>query len=593
MIADETIQKVADANDIVDVIGSYVKLQRAGTGFRALCPFHNEKSPSFFVTPDRQTYHCFGCGAGGTVFRFIMEYDQVDFPTAVRRLAEKAGIPIIEEQLSREDAAKLDMRKRLLALHAEAADYFHKNLLKHESACVAREYLKSRGITSEVAKSWKLGYSLDGWDGLLQFAKSAGYREDELRESGLLNQKEEGQGRMYDRFRNRLMFPICNDIGEVVAFSGRVLEADAKEAKYVNSPETRIFTKGRILFGLHKSKRDIIKTGTAIVCEGQLDLITMFEAGIRNVIAPQGTAFTPDQARIIKRVAENVVLCFDSDNAGQKAMERSFEVLLAAEMEVRVASLPDGEDPDSLIRSQGAEVFEQIVKAAPDFFEYRIRRAKKLGELDTPRGKVTLANKIMAAVSQIEDPALRDQIVGRVGMLLEIGTDDLRSMARRRQRETPASDSADANREAPLSMPPKDVRQLVQMLVNMPGAAGWLSQQDTAAVREQLEDTAILWTLLDQVQANGGATDAQKLTSSLSSQEEALLTRILESPMPVSEAEKVACWMSLQRKALQQKLGSVKVRLKATDLPVPEMIELQKEVLDLQAQLKDITRPLV
>lgn len=590
MIADETIQKVADANDIVDVIGSYVKLQRAGTRFRALCPFHNEKSPSFFVTPDRQTYHCFGCGAGGTVFRFIMEHDQVDFPTAVRRLAEKAGIPIIEEQLSREDAAKLDMRKRLLALHAETADYFHKNLLKHEDAGIAREYLKSRGITSEVAKSWKLGYALDGWDGLLQFAKSAGYNEDELRESGLLNQKEEGQGRMYDRFRNRLMFPICNDIGEVVAFSGRVLEAEAKEAKYVNSPETRIFTKGRILFGLHKSKRDIIKSGTAIVCEGQLDLITMFEAGIRNVIAPQGTAFTPDQARIIKRVAENVVLCFDSDNAGQKAMERSFEVLLAAEMDVRIASLPDGEDPDSLIRSQGPQVFEEIVKAAPDFFEFRIRRARKLGELDTARGKVTLANKIMGAVSQIEDPALRDQIVGRVAMLLEIGADDLRGMARRRQRETPQAQDGET-REAPLPVPPADVRQLVQMVVNVQGVAAWLSGQDTAAVRDQLEETAILWTVLALVEANGGAADARKLTSSLSGREEALLTRILESPVPVAEEQEAACWRSIQRKALQQKMGAVKARLKAPDLPVPELIKLQKEVLDLQAQLTDITRP--
>ena len=294
-IAEESIQLIADATDIVELIGSYFPLKRAGTSFRALCPFHKEKSPSFHVNPSRQSFHCFGCGAGGGVFRFVMDYEHLDFPAAVRRLAQRAGIVLTEENDPQEQSRR-NQRSRLLELHREAAAWFHAQLLRTREASHARDYLKHRGLTKEIAVPWQLGYAPAGWDHLREWAYGKGFTRDELLQGGLLTAKEGDQRGGYDRFRDRLMFPIRNDYGEVVAFSGRILSESQKEAKYVNSPETPISSKGRVLFGLDKSKRALIDAGEAIVLEGQIDLISAFEHGVTNVTAPQGTAFTVEQA---------------------------------------------------------------------------------------------------------------------------------------------------------------------------------------------------------------------------------------------------------------------------------------------------------
>jgi len=318
-IPTENIEQIAAANDIVEVIGSYFPLKRAGSSYKALCPFHQEKTPSFNVSSPRQSFHCFGCGAGGSVFRFVMDYEHLDFPSAVKKLAARAGIPVIEEHASSGgDDRQHEARRTLLQLHAEAAEWFHENLLKREWASAARDYLKRRGIDRQVAGNWKIGFAPDAWDASLKWALDRGYRRSEILQSGLVKPRDENrpEGDVYDRFRNRIMFPICNDVGEVIAFSGRVLGSDAETAKYLNSPETPLFRKGNVLFGLHKTKRAVIDAKSAIVCEGQLDLITLFEAGITNVVAPQGTAFTEHQARTLKRYADEVVLCFDSDAAG-------------------------------------------------------------------------------------------------------------------------------------------------------------------------------------------------------------------------------------------------------------------------------------
>ena len=271
-ISEETIQRVAEANDIVEVIASYFPLKRAGTSWRALCPFHREKTPSFHVNPQRQSYHCFGCGAGGTVFRFVMDYEHLDFPSAVRRLAQRAGVPVLEEAGSEEDDRRHALRKRLLALHAEAAAWFHNNLLKMPAAREARNYLKTRGISVEIAKSWLLGYAPDSRDALMDFLHEKHFSGEEIAQSGLAAGRDEQYSQpnvqtpqLYARFRGRVMFPIRNDYGEVIAFSGRVLDPGAKAAKYVNSPETPLFTKGRVLYGLDKSKRALIEANTAIV----------------------------------------------------------------------------------------------------------------------------------------------------------------------------------------------------------------------------------------------------------------------------------------------------------------------------------------
>src|SRR5437762_11172670 len=342
-IPSETIEQIAAANDIVEVISSYFPLKRAGAYFKALCPFHQEKTPSFHVSPQRQTFHCFGCGVGGSVFRFVMDYEHVDFPSAVRKLGARVGITVVEKRGAVDEDRQYEARRKLLKLHAEAAEWFHENLIKREVGAPARKYLKQRGITAEIAKHWRLGYAPDEWDAFGNWARARGYEIRDLITSGLVKTKEGSEApqhqtsnlepqKSYDRFRGRIIFPICNDVGEVIAFSGRLLKDEEGTAKYLNSPETPLFRKGNVLFGLDKSKRALIEASCAIVSEGQLDLISLFEAGITNVVAPQGTAFTESQARVLKRFADEVVLCFDSDAAGTQAAERSLDALLQNEI---------------------------------------------------------------------------------------------------------------------------------------------------------------------------------------------------------------------------------------------------------------------
>jgi DNA primase len=354
-IPEETIQQVIAATDIVALVGRSVKLRKAGTNFLGLCPFHNERTPSFNVSPSRGTYHCFGCGAGGSAIRFVMEHDGMSFVEAVKRLADAAGIRIEEEVWDANAEAEAKHRSLLLRAHREITEWFHQLLMKHKIAAPARDYLKSRGITAEVAKNWQLGYAPPSAAFFREWAAQAKIPESVLVEAGIFVQSDEESGRRgaYPRFRDRLMFPIRNDHGDVIAFSGRILDPEAKTAKYLNSPETALFSKSKVLFGFDRSKRAISKAGEAIVCEGQIDMIMVYEAGFQNVVAGQGTAFTELHAKLLKRVCNEVVLCYDSDNAGYKAAERAFQILSPIGLTVKVAALPQGEDPDSLLRKQG------------------------------------------------------------------------------------------------------------------------------------------------------------------------------------------------------------------------------------------------
>src|SRR5437773_5924619 len=442
-IPTQTIEQIAAANDIVEVIGTYFPLKRAGSTFKALCPFHQEKTPSFTVSPSRQTFHCFGCGAGGSVFRFVMDYEHLDFPAAVKKLATRVGIPVIEERgVSRDDEDRQhETRRALVQLHAEAAEWFHENLVKKKIGEPAREYLKGRGIDKRIAKDWQIGFAPQSWDAFLSWALERGYQQRLLLESGLITRREEGDNKAYDRFRNRIMFPIHNDVGEVIAFSGRILDKEAETAKYVNSPETPLFRKGRVLFGLHKTKRGLIEADCAIVCEGQLDLITLFEAGITNVVAPQGTAFTEGQARILKRYVNEVVLCFDADAAGQKAAERSLEPLLQNDLVVRVAEMPPGEDPDSLVRKEGAEKFSARISASRDFFDFWIEHEVSATDTTNLSAKMQLARRLAETVARVHDPLMRNEVISKVTARLGVSATDfailLPKPQRRRMPEEP------------------------------------------------------------------------------------------------------------------------------------------------------------
>ncbi len=594
-IPSETIEQIAAANDIVEVISSYFPLKRAGANFKALCPFHQEKTPSFHVSPQRQTFHCFGCGVGGSVFRFVMDYEHVDFPSAVRKLAARVGIPVIEERgpIGADDQ-QVEARHILLQLHGEAAAWFHENLIKREFAEPARKYLKERGITGEIAKRWQLGYAPEEWDAFGSWARGRGYNARDLIASGLVKTKDDADGMpghtSYDRFRGRIMFPICNDIGEVIAFSGRLLKDEDGAAKYLNSPETPLFRKGKILFGLDKTKRALIEATCAIVCEGQLDLISLFEAGITNVVAPQGTAFTEDQARILKRFVSEVVLCFDADAAGQKAAERSLDALLQNDLIVRVAEIPAGEDPDSLVRREGKEKFERRLVAACDFFDYWIEREVATTDLNSLGAKMRLARKMAETISRIHDPLLRGEVVSKSSARLGISNTDFETLLPKQRREQVSASEPPHSQVSP--SPRHDVAMLCLLALRDETAREFLRGQNWREILEQLPDAEILIRILASDLRLPDAASLNAFMATLSPTDEGLVSSWLLQKVPPNAGTMVGkWWLGIRQTVLRRQLEVAKNRIKLPQLSIGDVVNLQKQILDLQEQLHELFEP--
>jgi DNA primase len=612
-IPSETIEQIAAANDIVEVIGSYFPLKRAGANFKALCPFHQEKTPSFTVSPSRQTFHCFGCGVGGSVFRFVMDYEHTDFPSAVRKLAARSGITIVEKRGAADEERQYETRRTLLKLHAEAAEWFHENLVKREVGEPARKYLKQRGITAEIAKRWQLGYAPDEWDAFGSWARARGYDARDLITSGLVRTKDETDSDQnqtsnlkaqtsYDRFRGRIMFPIHNDVGEVIAFSGRLLKDEEGAAKYLNSPETPLFRKGNVLFGLHKSKRALIEANCAIVCEGQLDLITLFEAGITNVVAPQGTAFTESQARVLKRFVSAVVLCFDADAAGHKAAERSLDALLQNDLIVRVVEMPPGEDPDSMIRSKGKEEFEKHLKNARDFFDYLIEREAALSKPESFPERIQLARRIVEMIARVPDPLLRGKIVGKTAARLNLAADELTKLLpaiSTRQFELPV-----ANRIR--LRVPQVIEELCRLALRDPDFREFLRSQDWRPVLAKHEWGAVLGSILeaqfdvtkpDSIEAFLNSVDEIKrsffshlLTEKLSTEKAPGRKGWIKPNIDTMRVGKES-WTSLQTDGLRRELKRVETLMAQPNVSPGDVVNLQKQILDLQEQLHELSQP--
>lgn len=592
-IAEESVRKVAEAHDIVQVVGGYLSLKRAGALFKGLCPFHKEKTPSFTVNPARQSFHCFGCGAGGGVIRFVMDYEHLPFQDAVRKLARQAGILLVEEAGGGDADASRNQRARLLALHREAAEWFHRQLKRNPAADEARSYLRSREINSTVAANWLLGFAPVEASGFLRHAREQGYSEEELLLAGLCGRSEE-RGTLYERFRGRIMIPIHNDYGEIVGFSGRILDSSASNAKYVNSPETPIFVKGRLLFGLHKTKRALIAEGKAIVCEGQFDLITAFERGVENVVAPQGTAFTPQQAGMLKRFVNSVILCFDSDSAGEKAVERSLPALFGHGLDVRVLELPKGDDPDSLIRREGAEEFRTRAAHAADLLEVLAGRAEAAGSLVSPAGVAATARKFAAVLKLIPDPVLRDASLNQVAARLRIPAAQLADLIRKTK--SAQSDFPEEGEEPlaeEISPLPEAYAVLCRLALNSPEARDWLrahcSQQSGL---ENSEGWPALQAILraDFDPANP-ASVAGFLAGCPPLVERQLAS--LESRHPISQPLETAraTLIGIQRAAVVRQREIVKTSLLRPGITPDRILEIQKELLDLQNRLNELSAP--
>ena len=431
VIPPEIIEEIKARSDIVEVIGSFVQLKRAGsTNFKGLCPFHQEKTPSFHVDSARQMYHCFGCGKGGDAVRFLMDKENLTFVDAMHMLAARAGVIIPEYSRNDRDAdaarQRGNTRERLYAANETMAAFFAENLKRDPNGPVAN-YLKSRGLTMEEAMHFKIGAAPEGWTAGLEFARSRGFTDQELLTAGLVRQKE-GSNRCYDQFRGRLTFAITNEQGRICGFSARSLEAKPVDGgKYINTSETPVFRKGQLLYGMSLARKAIVENDLAILCEGQMDTIAFHRAGINYAVAPLGTAFTPDQAKVLKRYTSRLLLAFDSDGAGMKAVERAAEILLPLSLDVKVIQIPGGKDPDELYSTGGREAVAAVLTNARPLLSVLTSRLPEKFDLATPVGRGSAAAWVANFLKLVENRVELESYVTEAAAMLKVSVDAIYS----------------------------------------------------------------------------------------------------------------------------------------------------------------------
>lgn len=417
---DEIVEEVRMRNDIVDVISGYVKLQKKGANYFGLCPFHNEKSPSFSVSPGKQMYYCFGCGAGGNVITFIMEYENYSFPEALRYLAERVGMELPKEEQSKEAREQADLKSRLLEVNKLAARYFY-HQLKSERGRAAYGYLTGRQLSDATIVRFGLGYSNKTSDDLYQYLKSQGYPDSLLRESGLVSIEERG---CYDKFWNRVMFPIMDVNNRVIGFGGRVM-GDGKP-KYLNSPETRLFDKSRNLYGLNFARASREKY--MLICEGYMDVIALHQAGFTNAVASLGTALTSQHANLLKRYTQQVVLTYDSDEAGTKAALRAIPILKEVGMSIKVLNMKPYKDPDEFIKAQGADAFRQRIEEAAGSFMFEVEVLRRQFDMEDPEQKTGFYNAVAKKLLEFPEALERNNYIEAVAKAYYINYEDLRKL---------------------------------------------------------------------------------------------------------------------------------------------------------------------
>lgn len=421
---DEIIEEVRNQNDIVDVISEYVKLQKKGANYFGLCPFHNEKSPSFSVSPGKQMYYCFGCGEGGNVISFVMKYENYSFIEAVQMLASRAGIELPQVTRSKEEKENADKRSQILTINTLAAKFYY-YMLKSEKGALAYHYLRGRELSDNTITGFGLGYSDKYSDSLYKYMKSKGYKDDILKETGLFTFEEKG---VHDKFWNRVMFPIMDVNNKVIAFGGRVM-GDGKP-KYLNSPETKVFDKSRNLYGLNiarTSRKDYL-----LICEGYMDVISLHQAGFNNAVAALGTSFTSGHASLIKRYAKEVVLTFDSDGAGIKAALRAIPILREAGLSIKVLSMKPYKDPDEFIKALGPEAYEERIEKATNYFIFQVGTLMNEYNLYDPSEKTEFHNKVADMLLEFEDEIERNNYLESVCRTFNIPLDGLRQLVKKK-----------------------------------------------------------------------------------------------------------------------------------------------------------------
>lgn len=590
-IPQQQIDRIVERVSLADVIGDYVKLRRQGARLVGLCPFHDEKTPSFHVNEDRGFYHCFGCGASGNAPRFLMEHDGLSFREAMEDLARRAGETISLEADGGPVGPDRDERQRYFEATEFAMEYFRRNLQsgRHERA---NAYLEERGIDEETARSFGLGYASRRWDGLLEAAVRAGFGAEDLEAAGLVLARERGDG-WYDRFRGRVMFPIADLSRRVLAFSGRTLDPEER-AKYINSPETAFYTKGKTLFGLQQAQRAIREREVAILVEGNFDVVALHARGVTHVCAALGTALTSDQARLLHRFTERVVLLYDGDRAGRAAADKALEQLLIEDIpEVRLAQLPEGVDPDDLVQREGREALDEVIERAKPMLELRLDEilAPAVGVRD--RGvRRRAADEAGALLRQVSNPLVYGSLLRETARRLQVDAPTMeryiRSAASRRGTRAEAESSA---RERPAEkLPPLSTHEamLVEVLADEPTLLGRVYREELHHVIEHdaladfVEDAARAWTE-DGASGLRAALDALAQADPLRE----LISAALARGARVPEGQSERCYQEaadqLKRRWLQQELLRVTERIR-----MAEGEGDMEQALDHAARLQDL-----
>ncbi len=544
------LDELVDRSDIVDVVSSYVSLSKKGGNYFGLCPFHNEKTGSFSVAPDKQIYYCFGCHHGGGVIQFVMEIENLDFPNAVRFLAKRANMEVPEDNTGLEESRR---RQRVLAVNRDAARWFYSNLSRPEGAAVAA-YLERRKISRKTAMNFGLGASLDQWDALLNAMLEKGYTKADLLAAGLVvsNQK----GRIYDKFRNRLMFPVIDVKGDVVAFGGRVL--DKSEPKYMNTTETIVYSKRRNLYGINLAKKT--KRPNFILCEGNIDVITLHQAGFDNAVASMGTALTTEQTKILSRYTKELVLCFDNDNAGQLATQKNIELLKDSEFNVRILQLPrrlaDGEyvkqDVDDFIKFQGAAAFEAILNGSANQMDYRMEAVAAKYDLSDPEQKIAYGGEISALIASLSNAVEREVYAGRAAETAGISRTAMLTEVERARRKKGSQERRTLQREnlnAAALRQPRDrtirytdlrsamAEEGVVCLLLLDGA---LADKCRGLPAEAFSSPFLgkLFALLTEAWSEGRTMTAASLSAHCTPEEMSHLSAILQRPESLANAER-------------------------------------------------------
>lgn len=580
-IPEHIIDEIRQASDVVDIVGQYLPLKKMGNTYKTLCPFHQEKTPSFNVNPQKQIWHCFGCGKGGNVYTFLMEYDKVSFVEAVRTLAQKAGIKIPETRADFKDG----QHDLLYQANELAARFFSDNLADPKNTS-AREYLEKRGITKEIQELFRLGYAPNEWDGFIKAAGHSGLSLPLLQESGLIVARETGSG-FYDRFRHRIIFPFFSLGGRVIGFGGRSLE-QSPQAKYLNSPETPIYHKGRGFYGFSQTKSAIGDAGYAILVEGNFDLIVPFQTGFKNILATAGTALTPDQARLLSRYARRVVVCYDPDNAGQAATERAIEPLLEAGLDVKAALLPPKMDPDAFIREKGAEEFRALIKNAISFVEFLVMRASLQKDLSQISEKSKLVNDLAGLMVKVEDTVSRSQYARETSDLCGVDESLVLDLMRKKQGLSPKQAAAPGN-----ELPQTDwEHEIFVLLIKRPQ---FLEEFGPQLKEGNLASPWLLGMLarLETQYGQSGRIEGAKLFEDLVDQEEqnrlsAIIARSHQGDDTMDDADK-------DRTVLRDYLKKLKeLRLKPRMKDLQEQIKVsekagdQQQVSQLLAQYQEL-----